>query len=228
MPPPLDTLSVASARRLTLAEVTSVADPDDLGRVEIRPWNLQGFPEQTLKAWARVAVPFAGPDSGAFLLPDVGDEVLVGFVDGDPREPVVIGSFWNARQRPPERLGGGRKHVDRWTLRTRSGTRIAIVEEGSPQISLTTPAGVTVELDDQNGGQLTCRAQGSTIRIDSAGVSVRTGSTVSVNAGQVEVTAGSVTVNTGTATFSGLVQCNTLVATTVMATTYTPGAGNIW
>lgn len=218
------------AGRLALADVTSVDDPLGLGRVEVRLWGLHGFPGQTLKAWARVATPFAGAGSGAFFLPDVGDEVLVGFVDGDPHDPVVIGSFWNGRQRPPEQLGGGRRKVDRWTLKTRAGTRIAIVEEAtsSPKISLTTPGGVTVELDDAGGGQLTCRAQGSTIRIDASGVSVRTGASVSINAGTVDVTASIVTVNTGVASFSGIVQCNTLLATTVISSVYTPGAGNIW
>jgi uncharacterized protein involved in type VI secretion and phage assembly len=230
MLPSPDTLSVRHAERLALAEVTSVADPEGLGRVEVRLWGLQGFPGQTLKAWARVATAFAGSGRGAFLLPDVGDEVLVGFVEGDPRHPVVIGSLWNGRQRPPEQLGGNRRKIDRWSLKTRAGTRIAIVEEeaASPRISLTTPAGVTVELDDQGGGQLTCQAQGSTIRVDASGVSVRTGSTVSVNAAHVGVTAPIVTVDAGLTSFSGIVQCNTLVTTTVIASVYTPGAGNIW
>jgi uncharacterized protein involved in type VI secretion and phage assembly len=225
-----DLLSVAFADRLALAEVTSVKDPDGLGRVEVRLWGLQGVAGQTLKAWARVAVPFAGPGRGAFLLPEVGDEVLVGFVDGDPRHPVVIGSIWNGAQRPPEQLGGDGRRIDRWSLTTRAGTRIAIVAEagGSPKVSLTTPGGVTVELHDGDGGKLTCRAQSSTITLDGAGVTVRTGATVSVDAGQVEVTAGSVSVKTGTATFSGVVQCNTLVATTVNASVYSPGVGNIW
>ena len=81
---------------------------------------------------------------------------------------------------------------------------------------------------EQTWGKLTCRAQSSTITLDGAGVTVRTGATVSVDAGQVEVTAGSVAVKTGTATFSGVVQCNTLVATTVNASVYSPGVGNIW
>ena len=156
--------------------------------------------------------------------------MLVGFIAGGPREPVVIGSLWNGAQRPPERLGGDGRKIDRWSLTTKAGTRIAIVEEagGAPKISLETPRKVSVELDDQGGGTLTCRAQGTTITVDGSGVSVRTGATVAVQAGQVEVTAGSVAVNTGTATFSGVVQCNTLLATTVVASVYTPGAGNVW
>ena len=230
MLPSPDILSVALAGRLALADVTLVNDPAGLGRVQVRLWSLQGVPGQTLKAWARVATPFAGPGRGAFLLPEVGDEVLVGFVDGDPREPVVIGSLWNGAQRPPEQLGGDGSQIDRWSLTTKAGTRIAIVEEsgGAPKISLQTPRGVSVELDDQGGGTLTCDARGSTITVDSSGVSVRTHATVAVNAGRVDVTAGSVEVKTGTATFSGVVQCNTLVTNSVVSSAYTPGVGNIW
>ena len=84
---------------LSLAEVTAVDDPDGLGRVEIRPLARQGHDGQSATLWARVAVPFAGESRGAFLLPDVGDEVLIAFLGGDPRFPVVLGSFWNSTGR---------------------------------------------------------------------------------------------------------------------------------
>ena len=51
---------------------------------------------------------------------------------------------------------------------------------------------------------------------------------VSVQASQVEVNAGQVTVNAAVSNFSGIVRCDVLQATTVVASTYTPGAGNIW
>jgi hypothetical protein len=64
--------------------------------------------------------------------------------------------------------------------------------------------------------------------MDTQGVSVQAGAKVSVSAGQVEVSAGQVTVDAGLSQFSGVVRCDTLVATTVVGTTYTPGAGNVW
>jgi hypothetical protein len=64
--------------------------------------------------------------------------------------------------------------------------------------------------------------------MDSAGVSVQTPATVKVEASQVQVTSGMVQVDSAMATFSGVVQCNTLITTTVVASTYTPGAGNVW
>jgi uncharacterized protein involved in type VI secretion and phage assembly len=211
-----------------LAEVVSVDDPDRRSRVQVRLHAFDGVDGQDGPLWARVAVPFAGADRGAFFLPDVGDEVLVTFVHGDTRLPVVIGGLWNGRDSAPEELGGDR--VDRWTIVGKAGTRIAIVEEtaSTATISLTTPGGVRAELTDEGGGRIEMEAAGTTITVDSSGVSVQTPGSVKVQASRVEVTAPQVTVDAAMSRFSGVVRCDVMQATTVIATTYTPGAGNIW
>lgn len=221
------------ARRFSgsfLAEVVSVNDPDNLSRVQIRLLNFDGVEGQDAPLWARVAVPFAGGNRGAFLLPDVGDEVLINFINGDPRFPIVVGGLWNGNASAPEQLGGSGDRVDRWTIVGKAGTRIAIVEENasSATISFSTPGGVTGELTDSAGGKIELVAAGTTITVDSGGVSIDTPSKVKVQASQVEVTSPQVTVNAAMSTFSGLVKCDVLQANTVIGTTYTPGAGNVW
>ena len=222
----LDLPSAAAATAAYLGVVVSVEDPDRLARVQVRLFSFDGIADQDAPAWARVAVPFAGGDRGAFLIPDVGDEVVVVFVNGDPRHPLVIGSLWNGNQRPKESLGGDR--VDRWTLVGKAGTRIAIVEESDPTISLTTPGGVSATLTDASGGKIELSAAGSTITIDSNGVSIQSASRISMQGTQITADAGTVTVNAGVSTFSGMVRCDILQTNTVISTTYTPGAGNIW
>lgn len=211
-----------------LGEVVSVQDPDNQSRVQVRLFSFDGPADQDGPIWARVAVPFAGAGSGAFLLPDVGDEVLISFVQGDSRLPIVVGGLWNGAAQAPEQLGGDR--TDRWSLVGKAGSRIAIVEEtaASATISLETPAGVSATLSDTGGGQVEIRAAGNTITINSSGVSIQAAAKVSVQASQVEVTAGQVSVNAAISSFAGLVRCDVLQATTVIAATYTPGAGNIW
>jgi uncharacterized protein involved in type VI secretion and phage assembly len=115
-----------------LAVVTSIKDEANLGRVQVRLLGPDGDGEALI--FARVAVPFAGLDSGAFFIPDVGDEVLVSFLAGDSRYPIVIGALWNGRQTPPESFAGDR--VDKWTITGRKGTRIAILEEASGRESV--------------------------------------------------------------------------------------------
>jgi phage baseplate assembly protein gpV len=192
----------------------------------VRLLSFDGVADQDAPAWARVAVPFAGPDRGAFLLPDVGDEVVVVFVNGDARHPLVIGSLWNGTQKPKETLGGDR--VDRWTFVGKAGTRIAIVEAPDPTIALSTPGGVTATFTDAGGGKIEFIAAGTTITIDSSGVSVQSASKIAMQGTQMTVDAGTVTVNAGMSTFSGLVKSDVLQTNTVISTTYTPGAGNVW
>lgn len=214
--------------QVQLAEVTAVNDPDGLNRVEVQLHDLSGPEGQDGTLWARVATPFAGGERGAFFIPDVGDEVLVTFVNGDPRYPIVIGSLWNGRDAAPETLGGSGDAVDRWSFVGKAGTRIAIVEENQPTIHLETPGGAVAKITDQGGGKMTVNAGGATIKVEPSGVTVETGAKISLSASTLEVSAGMVTVDAGFSSFSGVLQCDTLLATTVVASTYTPGAGNVW
>ncbi|MET1254238.1 phage baseplate assembly protein V [Aliikangiella maris] len=213
-----------------LAEVISVEDPENRNRVQIKLLAFDGVAQQQGQLWARVAVPFAGKNKGAFLFPDVGDEVLITFINGDSRYPVVIGSLWNGRDEAPETLGGAGDAIDRWSFVGKKGTRIAIEESasGQPKIIFATPQGVSVEISDNSGGEIICQSAGNTITFDSAGVTVNSPAEVAVSASTVKVDSGMVTVNAGMSSFSGVVKCDTLIATTVVSSTYTPGAGNVW
>ena len=210
-----------------IATVVSVVDPDGRSRVQVQVMGADADGSALL--WARVAVPFAGNNRGAFLIPDVGDEVLVLFVGGDPRFPVVAGALWNGRTSVPETIGGDR--VDRWSLTGRNGTRIAIVEAASGQekVEIETPNGVKATLTDASGGSITLdTGSGSSVTADTSGVSIQTSGTVSVQASSATITAGEVSVDAAMSTFSGAIQCQTLIATSVISASYTPGAGNIW
>jgi len=215
---------------LQLAKVISVNDPDGLNRVEVQLLSHMGSPRQQGTLWARVATPCAGANKGAFFLPDVGDEVAVSFVNGDSRYPVVLGSLWNGGDSAPEALGGSGDAVDRWTIVGKEGTRIAIVEEtpGTATISFTTPGGASGELTDAGGGKIEFKVAGTTITINTQGVTVNTPLTVKVQATQVSISAAMVTVDAGISKFSGVVQADTVICNSVISASYTPGAGNIW
>lgn len=210
-----------------IGTVVSVVDPDSKSRIQVQ---VMGADTGNLAPiWARVAVPFAGNNRGAFLIPDVGDEVLLVFIGGDPRFPVVAGALWNGGTSVPETIGGDR--IDRWTLTGKNGTRIAIIEAspGQEKVEIETPLGNKATLTDAAGGSLKLETTtGTSITLDSKGVAVTTGAKVDINASTATLTAGQVTVNSAMATFSGVVQCQTLIASSVVATSYTPGAGNIW
>ena len=81
---------------LARALVVDVRDPQAAGRIKVKfPW-LPG----EVETWARVSLPLGGNRTGLWALPEVGDEVLVGFEHGDVRSPIVIGSLWDGKPPP--------------------------------------------------------------------------------------------------------------------------------
>jgi uncharacterized protein involved in type VI secretion and phage assembly len=213
-----------------LAKVVAVNDPEGIGRVQIRLFSFDGPDSQNAPLWARVAVPFAGDNRGGFFIPDVDDEVLVSFINGDPRQPIVIGGLWSGSAAVPETLGGSGDRVDRWTITGKAGTRIAIVEEqaSAATIRFTTPGGVSGELTDSGGGKIEFTIGGTTVTYDNQGVTINTSMNVKVQATMVEISASMVTVNAGMSRFNGVVQADTVISNSVISASYTPGAGNIW
>ena len=85
-------------------------------------------------------------------------------------------------------------------------------------------------MTDSDGSIEFSDANQTSIRIDSSGVTINapTAQVQVTAASSMSITAPQVSVNAAMATFSGIVQCQTMIATTVVASTYTPGAGNVW
>lgn len=83
---------------LVRGTVSENADPDNLGRVKV---SLGWLDDDFSSAWAPVMQIGAGPASGSFFLPAVGDEVLVGFEQGQVGRPIVIGGLFNGVDTPP-------------------------------------------------------------------------------------------------------------------------------
>jgi uncharacterized protein involved in type VI secretion and phage assembly len=205
--------------------VTDVNDPAGLARVKVELYAT----DTALDAapWARVAAPFAGASRGAFMLPQPGDEVLVVFAGGDARAPVVVGGLWNGSDAPPESLSG---QVDRWSITGLAGTRIAIVEEssGSPTIALSTPGGVKLTMSDEGGGKFKIECGSNTMTLDSSGFVIQAGAKFSVSTAKVDVSAATVKVDAALSKFSGIVKSDVVQTNSVISSSYTPGAGNIW
>jgi uncharacterized protein involved in type VI secretion and phage assembly len=215
-----------------LARVISVQDPDNRNRIQVRVYNVDGVNDQDGAVWARVVVPFAGNNRGAFFIPDVGDEVLVVYLSGDSRFPIVLGGLWNGHDTAPDAFGGSGDSVDRWTITGKAGTKIAIIEDSTgPTIQFTTPGNLSGKMTDSGGGSIEFSdSMQTSIKIDSSGVTINapTAAVQVTAASSMSVTAPQLSVNAAMATFSGIVQCQVMMATTVVASTYTPGAGNVW
>lgn len=75
---------------------------DGYGRVKVQfHWDRQGKNDQNSSAWIRVGALHAGEETGFVPVPLIGSEVVVAFLEGDPDQPIIIGSVYNPRHRPP-------------------------------------------------------------------------------------------------------------------------------
>jgi type VI secretion system secreted protein VgrG len=78
---------------------------DKYGRVKVQfHWDRQGKRDEQSSCWIRVAQTWAGKRSGALFLPRLGQEVIVAFLEGDPDQPIILSSVYNAEYMPPYAL----------------------------------------------------------------------------------------------------------------------------
>jgi hypothetical protein len=100
--------------------------------------------------------------------------------------------------------------------------------KGDEQLVIETASGQRITLQQSSGSVLIEDSNGNTIRLASTGITITSSAKVVVETSQVEVNASMVTVNAAMAKFNGVVQADTLIANSVIASSYSPGAGNIW
>jgi type VI secretion system secreted protein VgrG len=120
------------------ARVVEHNDPKKMGRIKVQFFWQEDGPAY----WARMITPHAGSDRGFMFMPEVGDEVVVGFEDGDPERPVVFGSAWNGVDQAPRQdfWGGELESNDVKRIVTKSGHRFQFVDKvGKESIALATP-----------------------------------------------------------------------------------------
>ena len=163
MPSPKVRMPLAETQ---MATVLSNADPEGKGRVRVRMnWQTDGM--QT--GWVRVMTPDGGSSKdvksnrGFVFIPEVGDQVLLGFRHGDPARPYVMGSLFNGT------TGGGGL-------------------EGNHMKSLTTRSGHTIKLNDSLSslGITIKDIKGNSIHIDSVGddIIINAKRNITINAGE--------------------------------------------
>ncbi len=173
--------------------VTNNKDPEGLGRVRLSfPWR--GCSDESY--WARVVSPMAGNQMGVFFLPEVNDEVLVAFDQGDVEHPYVIGSLWNGKDGPPEKNSSGKNNIRK--IRSRSGHEIVFNDDSGgkkEQVEIHTNGGHRILLDDSSGKekiQVVDKTGGNTITIDSAqnAINIESAMQLKIKSQQIEIEAG--------------------------------------
>src|SRR5690349_12411493 len=186
---PADDDAGALLRGLVIGVVTNVKDPDGLGRVKVAlPWLADGFETD----WAGVASPMAGPGRGLYLLPEIDDEVLVGFAHGRLDAPFVLGALWNGKDKPPESNSDGKN--DRRSLTSRSGHVIRLTDtQGEERIEILDKSGKNSVVIDTKSNTVTVSADADVVVRATRGKLTLAGDggvEISSGKGDVKVTAG--------------------------------------
>jgi phage baseplate assembly protein V len=146
------------------ATVVDRDDPNRQGRIRIRyGWmgdDAEGY-------WAPVSTLMAGSDRGAWFMPEIGDEVLCAFDQGDVAHPFVVGFLWNGEDKPPE------TDPQRRVIRSRNGHEVALYDPDPVQ-------GDTgyVEITD---------AHGNSIRMANGRVAIRSIALLTIDAPSVTI-----------------------------------------
>jgi Rhs element Vgr protein len=156
---------IPSVHGMQIGVVTNLEDPIGENRVQVRMPMINPDDDG---AWMRVATLDAGDGRGTFFRPEIGDEVVVGFLNNDPRHGIILGMLHSSGKPAPIEAAND-NHEKGYV--SRSGITIHI-DDDKKVLTLSTPGGHEAILDDtaqkltlkdSNGNSIVMDAQGITI-----------------------------------------------------------------
>ncbi|MEM6684527.1 MAG: type VI secretion system tip protein VgrG [Bacteroidota bacterium] len=150
-------------------------DPKEEHRIQVKLPIISADEEGV---WARVLTMHAGEEYGVHFLPEIGNEVLVGFLNDDPNQAIVLGSlFSNTNLSPVEYSDDNFEKV----IMTKSEIKITMNDE-LKSITLETPAEKVITIDDDEG-VITLKDENSNIMtMNSDGITIESGSDINMKA----------------------------------------------
>lgn len=162
---------------LQIGVVTEIADdPEGEHRVRLRMPVLDTTDDGI---WARVATPDAGDNRGTFFRPEIGDEVIVGFLNDDPRNPIILGMM-NSSAKPPAFTASSDNPEKGYV--SREGLKM-VFNDNDKSITLETPGGNKVVLDDASQGITIEDQNGNKIEMGPTGISIESALSLNLKAG---------------------------------------------
>jgi uncharacterized protein involved in type VI secretion and phage assembly len=170
------------------AVVVDIDDPEQEGRVKVK---FMWFDPTMPSDWCRVAQLYAGGGYGAFWVPEVDDEVLVAFVHGDMRFPVVLGGLYNGKDKPStfRSDGADQPEKNQKLFRTARGHELLFDDtSGQEKVVLSSANGHTLTLDDTAGRVIVETSGGQSVTLDDSGtVTIKGSTSVTVDAPQIKL-----------------------------------------
>jgi Rhs element Vgr protein len=170
---------------LQTAIVKKVAkDPDGEFRVLV---SLPLLQDDAKGVWARLGTFYASNQAGAVFFPEAGDEVVVGFMNEDPRYAVILGSVYSKKLAPP--YPPDEKNT-RKAIVTQSKLEITF-DDKDKIIEIKTPGKHTIKMDDKSGAISIQDSNKNTVSLSKGGITLDSGSNLTIKAkGNVTIQAG--------------------------------------
>ncbi|MVM33496.1 type VI secretion system tip protein VgrG [Spirosoma sp. HMF4905] len=152
---------------LQIGVVTKLeGDPDGEDRIKIR---LPLVSPQEEGVWARIVTLDAGNNRGTYFRPEVGDEVMVGFLQDDPRYPIVLGMCHSSKKpapKPPSQTNDEKGYVSREKIKMTFDDGKKTLAFEMPKGNKITLSDNDIKLEDKNGNKITMDSKGITIESD--------------------------------------------------------------
>ena len=156
-----------------MGRVVENADPLGLGRVRVQMMWQEAGSEKT--PWIRLLQPHSGSGKGFYFVPEIGEEVLVGFQGGNAEKPYVIGTQYNGK----EKSGYADKENSIKAVHTRSGHKLVFTEDES--ILITDKSGNEILLDTK-GSNITITAP-ETMTLNAKNLNINVSQNMTTNVG---------------------------------------------
>lgn len=161
-----------------MGRVVENADPLGLGRVKVQMMWQEAGSEKT--PWIRLLQPHSGSGKGFYFVPEIGEEVLVGFQGGNAEKPYVIGTQYNGK----EKSGYADKENCIKAVHTRSGHKLVFTEDES--ILITDKSGNEILLDTK-GSNITITAP-ETMTLNAKNLNINVSQNMTTNVGNNMIT----------------------------------------
>jgi len=150
-------------------------DPDTQDRIRVR---LPIIDPAEDGVWTRIACMDAGNNRGTFFRPEIGDEVVVGFLNNDPRHPVVLGML-NSSTKPAPLKAANKNDEKGYT--SRSGMKM-IFNDDEKSLKIETPAGKKVTISEKEGYIQMEDENNNKVTMDSSAISLESGADIKIKA----------------------------------------------
>ena len=155
------------------------SDPDNEYRILV---EVALFNDNDTGLWVRLSNFYSTNGQGAFFLPEVGDEVILGFLNQDPRYPVILGSLYSQKNKPYSEFTPNEKNSLKGIV-TKSELRIMFDDE-QKTLTLITPDKNTLMLDDKNKQIEVKDENGNSMTMSSSGIAIKSSKNISIEADQ--------------------------------------------